>query len=457
MAKSKTFTERISSVFKGAKKESSNVFNYMGWKNGTTTSKFVRDIISNKERKTHEEKLECKKAYRDNALIYSAIRTFKDIIKGDRSRIDTRNDILKKYIEDKFLNTTGFLDAEDVAIEEAITTGDGYIEEVKGETLIEYRPIYNTEDMYIDYDYETDEVKRYIMRVYGVNMKKEGVGTHTIYTPYGIETVIGYELSKESIIHYKFGNDVYGVYGRSPIAPTLNDVDILKKIERAVAIIAMYKAVPKKILMPDSADEEDSFSPGEITQIEDLLRNSTDFENPIIDKRIAELDLSNGGKDVNMQPYIDYLKRKITVAMAPEFLIHGEEVNRATSREQKQTYYLRVAATRRPFEITTTKALREGVNHMLADNKFKKDLIGVFTYEYGDFDIELPQERQERLLQNWNDGAMTLKELRAELDLQEIEGTDVFKWEVTSNDPTMLPAENETKRKSKDTKSEKTN
>ena len=172
----------------------------MYWKNASTSSKFVRDIVTDRIRKTHDEKKECKDAYRDNALVYSSVRTFKDIIKGDASWIDARNEALKKYVEEKFLITSGFYDAEDVAIEEAVVTGDGYVEEVKGEKTIQYKPIYNSEDIYIDYDYETDEVKRYVMRIYGLDQKRKGAQSFTLHTPYGIETVIGIELDKESNI-----------------------------------------------------------------------------------------------------------------------------------------------------------------------------------------------------------------------------------------------------------------
>lgn len=445
------FKEALTAI-RGTKKESGNIYNYLNWSSANMASKFVKDIMTNRIRKTHDEKKECKDAYRSNSLVYSSIRTFKDLIKGDGSYIDSRNESLKKYVEEKFINDSGFLDAEDVAIEEALVTGDGYIEEIKGETTIAYKPIYNSEDIYIDYDYENDEVKSYIMRVYGQDRSKEGVNQYTIITPYGRETIIGYKLPTESIIHYKFGNDVWGVYGRSAIAPTLNDIELLNKIERAVGVIAMYKAIPKKLIMPDSTDEEDRLSGPEIKQIEDLMKNSTDFESPILDRRLATLDLSDGGKDIRLGEYINYLKRKVTVAMAPEFLIHGEEVNRATSREQKQTYYLRVATVRHPFEQMSTKTIREGVNHVLANSKSKQELIGTFSYKYGEFDIELPQERHVRLMSEWNDGAITLKELRAELDLPEIEGADVFKWEVTSTP--ILPGENTNENAGKPTKTE---
>jgi len=238
------------------------------------------------------------------------------------------------------------------------------------------------------------------------------------------------------MVHIKLGNAAWGVYGRSDIAAVLDDLRILETIERSIAVISKYKAVPKKALMIEKRDGETPLNEKELTMLANALKNQSDFENPILNRKLEALDLSSGGADIKMDGYIDYLKRKITVSMAPEFLIHGQEVNRATSREQKQTYFLRIASKRAMIEPTLTKALMSyviGLNNKL--------LIDDFKFKFGEFDVVLPEEEEQRIQDRWQKGLITLKEARQLLGLEELEGTDYFITEL--NQGNMLGNEPE--------------
>lgn len=410
--------------------ESGNLFQYMNGLNGLFSTKFAKDIFENKALKTHDEKRLCKKYYRENSLIYSSIRTKRDLLLGDGRKIITENMTLKTFLQESFLETSNWTFAEEIAIEEAIVTGDGYIERLQGDKTIRYQPIFNSEDIYIDYDYEKQEVKRYIQRIYTKNNSVgKDVKQFTIWTPYGIESIYGYDLGRDNIIHFKRGNDIYGVYGRSDIAPTLNDLRILDVIERSVAVISKYKAIPKFSLSAEDS-EESPLDEDEMTEIRRALQDATDYENAITSRKLSRTDLSYAGKDINLQPYIDYLKRKITISMAPEFLIHGQEVNRATSKEQKQTWFLRISSERYPFEIIATSELTYAVNFL--SSYLNLGPVLKFKYEYGDFDIELPEERHQRIVSDFQSGIMTLQEARNEKEYREIPGTDLFSWELPS-------------------------
>ena len=132
----------------------------------------------------------CKEAYRETALVHASVETMVDLIKGEKNIINTKNLILKKFLEEKHLEESGFNEAEDVCIREAVTTGNGYIELVlnKDGSIRKYLPVFNSEDIYIDYNYETDEVIRYIQKIYlerDMSQKEKSKYSVSIRTPFG--------------------------------------------------------------------------------------------------------------------------------------------------------------------------------------------------------------------------------------------------------------------------------
>ena len=59
--------------------------------------------------------------------------------------------------------------------------------------------------------------------------------------------IYGIPINKEKMIHFKLNIGVTGVYGQSYLASAINDNLILQELERSIAILAKYKAVPRKI------------------------------------------------------------------------------------------------------------------------------------------------------------------------------------------------------------------
>ena len=428
----------IKEIFRNKSSKESNLHDKVTsqvW--GALDSKFARDIFTRKRRTIHEEMELCKEAYRENSLVHTSVETMTDLIKGDGFFIDTKNELLKRQLENKGFLQSGYSEAADVAVREAVITGNGYIEAIRDEkgNIRKFLPFVNSEDIFIDYNYESGKITRYVQRTYlqPTQAKKKPV---SIRTPYGIETVIGNIISPENIIHIKLGNAAWGVYGRSDIVSILDDLRILETIERSIAVIAKYKAIPKKALMIEKREGETPLNEKELIMLAEFLRNQSDYENPILNRKLEALDLSSGGSEIRMEGYIDYLKRKITISMAPEFLIHGQEVNRATSREQKQTYFLRIASKRAMIEPTLTKAL---ISYVMGLNN--KLLIGEFKFKFGEFDVILPEEKEQRVQERWQKGLITLKEARQLLGLEELEGTDYFITEL--NQGNMLGNEPE--------------
>lgn len=425
-------------------KESGNVFDYLARATGGnySTNKFARDIYTRQRLDTHEEKKRCEEAYRENSFIQKGVNTLKNIILGDNPTLKTNAVQIKEFFEDTYYESSGLRDALDIAVQKAITSGDGFIEEVGEGKNIKYCPIFNSEDVYIDYDYQEDKVKRYILKLHQLDKKIEGAETFTLRTPYGIETVYGFELDKDRIIHLRYGISPYGVYGRSSLASALNDIEILDVVERSMAVMSKYKAIPRMLLYND--DQENPLQAEDITNIVETLKTSSDFENPILNKKLESLDLSSGGKEINLQPFIDYLKRKITIILVPEFIIHGENVNRSTSKEQRQEFYLEISAIRKNFQGVLTKALRKSLRPYL---EYFTIADSSFTFEFGEYDIEFPEDKVINITNLWEKGILTLKEVREELGYEQIEGVDIFKWETGSNEPSLFTGENITNEK----------
>jgi hypothetical protein len=67
------------------------------------------------------------------------------------------------------------------------------------------------------------------------------------------EVVYGIPLKKEDLIHFKVGWSRYGYYGRSYLASTINDTEILTQLLKNYAIMARYMAMGKKVfsVLPD--------------------------------------------------------------------------------------------------------------------------------------------------------------------------------------------------------------
>jgi hypothetical protein len=419
-----------------------------GLKGGLLTDAFAEQLFADEKLNTHDEKARCKQVFRESTLIQAASNNLVNAILGDNPHIVSKDEKLENYANNYFLDDTGFRRAEREALSEAVHSGDGYIEVVKNDSgATRFFSIENAEDMFIDWDYETSKERRYILRfnVTEEQAQQMKLKSFTLIQPYGAVTFYGEEYEASKIIRYKFGNDTWGVYGRSPIAAALTDVKILKIMERAVGVIARYKAVPRRILMPDNNTEEGTMTQPEIEAVKNQLQEAGDTKTPFIGKKVSQLETGNGGKDIDLNNYLGHFKRKITIMMTPEFIMFGENSNRATSREQKQVYYLAVSAIRGYFLPTSNKAIFDGLINILATLKDKGVLkinLHSFRYQYGEFAVELPEEKQQRLMDEWNNGLILLSEYRRERNYPDIEDTAVFSWEVKSAPaPTGAPAQ----------------
>lgn len=410
------------------------------------TYKYAQDIYSETYLTIHQEKAKCKRAYRDNTFLQKAVNGFLNIIMGDNPHIQSPNKVLMGY-SNRWLYFSNYLSEARNAIKQALIAGDGYLLKVKGDKgSYKYKNIEESEDMYIDWNYEENRPNRYIKRVYATearakDIKSPDYTTFTLNTPLGTETINGIEYSSDEIIHVKFLENVWGVYGRSPIGSALDDVDILNQMERSAAVIAKYKAIPKKMIFPDTTSEGEIMDDKAVMKVKTVLQNMRDYESPVVGQKFSALNLTDGGQALDLTPYFDYFKRKISIVMSPEFVVHGELVNRATSTEQKQSFFLDVCSVRTEFY----GVIQEGANEGLTASIKTLEDQGVtvpkakFEFVWGEYDVELREGKTLRITSEWNNGMITLNEYREQMgyDLDEDFGP-AYKWELTSSPEAQL-------------------
>ena len=403
--------------------------------------KLAKDIFSEQKLSIHQEKAKCKKAYNSVSFVQTSVNYLLNIIEGEKPQIVSENEVLEKFSK-KWQRFSGWAKARKEAEQEAIITGDGYIRKIKGDKgNIKYKHIENSEDMYIIWNYQENRPERYIQRLYYTQAQARNLNikSYQIKTNFGLKTIFGIEYSPHEIIRFKFMQHVFGIYGRSPLASVLQDVDILRRIERSIAVISMFKAIPQKILTPkQTSDTPAKWNSQQVKMVGEQLKNQTEYENSIVGTPIETVNVTDSGQIVELTGYLDYFKRKISISLSPEFIIHGELVNRSTSIEQKQFFYLSIVSMRDYFLPEVEESLQEGLNASLEVLRERGVKLpnAIFYFEYGEFDIELREEKTKRLLSEWTSGLITLNEYREEMGYEsdELIG-DTYSFDLMASPP----------------------
>ena len=397
--------------------------------------KYAQDIFTAQSLTIHEEKLKCKKAHDSNTFLQAGVSNLVNVIMGDNPGIESKNEVLEEYGE-KWLHFSDYGPESKEAVTQAVITGDGYLRKIKGSLgSFKYLNIENSEDIYIDFDWNTQTVKRYIERMYytTAQAKEMKLESFTITTPRGTETFNGIEYSPDEIVHFRFKRNIWGIYGRGPIASALNDVEIMWSMERAAAVISRYKAVPKKIIFPDTTAEGEVMDDKAVGKVQRVFEGLRDFESPVVGQKFGSLNLTDGGQAFDLSPYFDYFKRKISIVLSPEFIVHGELVNRATSDNQAQFFYLAVCSIRNYFTPTMNHSVHEGMDASLKILEDKQIAIpkARYKWKWGAYDVELRVEKNNRMQKEWNDGVIKLDEYRVAMGYDpDDDYGEAYKWET---------------------------
>lgn len=374
---------------------------------GSWKSKFIADVYGENILYPHDEMEIAKKAYFYNAWIQAAVNSLNDFFVGGEIKISSKDKGTESYLNQKFEETGLKKIFQDFVFKDLINFGNCYSERIKQNgAIINYQYISEPENMYADLD-EKQLIKIWVQRLPEEMMTARGMKFETIkYYGDRRKSIKGIPIPKEKVFHIKMGIASIPIYGRGATCTIVNDVKIMLEVERAMAVIARYKSIPKKLLQIVKANGPKD---GEIIAQE--LNKVGDDENPIIPFELKIDDMSYAGKDLNFQPIIDYLKRKLTVCLAPSFLIHGDETTYAVSKEQRTSFELKAMSNRSTVSYQLKKELK-----MIA--RLENKAIADFDIEFGTYDIGQDDENRNAAVNLWNAGIIKLDEAREIIGLE---------------------------------------
>lgn len=397
-----------------------------GW--GST---FIKNMFGERILTPHEEMETARKIYFYNSLVEAASDGLRDFAFAGDVWIESDNKSLEIFGAN-FLRDSGIRENCEQIFSDLINFGNCYLEPVRLDSkqykqgITHYLHYPYPERVFHDYD-KNGNVTGYIVRV--PNEQYTGAQQHTIrYVGDQMKSVRGYKASKDEFEHIKRKVGTIPSYGRGQLATIVNDAEVMLEVERSMGVIVRNKAIPRKIITSENLGSREQL------KLKSQLNSVKDTENVLLNIPVTVHDLSYAGKELNFTPISDHLKRKLTVHIAPEFLIHGENTNRATSKEQREAFMLRVKSMRSVLKDWIHTQVRKAITGY-------EGLQGTFEVKFGEFDIGEKTESRQLAVDLWVQGLVTLDEARNMLDLEapdeEIQGA--YKWELDP-EPTVQNA-----------------
>ena len=410
------------------------------------------DIYQERMMTPHQMMEEINTAYNTNPIFRSAVDTCADFIYG--------GDIVFKS-DDKFTEERGQAYIKSIGIDnwilqvirETIKCGNGWVEmdfnPVTG-LPTKFYPQADSSRWYINCDEHGDPLKTkkivqdefgkwdqksvenldeyYVQRLTpGIKYNKARWFNLSYYLDQQFRQfrIYGIPINQEKMIHFKLNIGITGVYGQSYLASAINDNLILQELEKSIAILAKYKAVPRKIIQygdkdnPATGEELDDF----IIYLESLQRD----EDPLVNKPIKTDDLSYAGQEINLDYMLSHIRKKLTSGVVPDFLTgFGTDVNRSTAQVQLISYILSIYSKRKAFLTTLEEVL---INPWL-----EKEKLEVGHLEFNELDFETKAEKTSRVMQLWTSNLETLNDCLDELGKNKIgEEGEVYyvEWQNT--------------------------
>jgi hypothetical protein len=376
----------------------------------------------------HEEMEKCVKMYDNNTLVQSAVNTMKEFIKGGEITVDSKDIITKKRAQ-YYMDSLNVDEWIDEVIENCIKTGNAYaeIDWQDAQWKIPYKiyPIADSSRIYINcneygqpitkkvvefdpitkrqttYD-KPNEEEYYIQRI-NENIRNPNAKyyqlSYNIGSSYQTKRIYGIPINKRKMIHFRLNLGNTGMYGRAYIASALDDEEILKQIERSIAIIAKYKAVPRDIIT--YGDKENPSTDDEMNEFIIYLESLEKGESAITNKPIQRQSLSWAGQDINLDYMIKHVNKKLIAGIAPDFMMGlGDQVNKATAQISLISYILAIYSKRHLFLKPLEKYL---LKPFLA-----REGLEPATLKFGELDFETKSEKTNRVGAMWTQNVITL-------------------------------------------------
>lgn len=430
----KGFLERIGVVSKGKhtellkenkllKENLQNQINAIAERFGKSTwgNKFLTNIYKDQILYPHDEMQRASKAFNYNSYVFRASKTRANFMTGGEIRVAGASQIwadkVNKIIQESRLSYCISEVGEDL-----IVSGNSYLEKIrKSGKIIAYLHIPKPEYIYVQVD-DNDEIEYYVQEIKESNYSS---AKHFEIKYYGDikKAVRGIRLEKDDVMRLTLGTATIPIYGRGAVCTLVNDIEVVWEIERAMAVIARYKAIPKKFLSPKTENTNPQLAEWLSNQISSL----SDFENPISPYPLDVQDLSYSGSDLNIQPMLDYMKKKLTVPLAPSFLMHGEETNYAVSHDQKASFELEIRSERNDL----AQQLKPHIDELILSHGMA---LQEYEIEFGEYDLGQTEVERKATIENFNAGLITLNEAREILGYDaDKEKGDMYAYELRSD------------------------
>lgn len=400
-------------------------------------SGFLSDIYNEELKTPHQEMRRIREMIMTNAFVQTALGTVADLLLGKYQKPVSEDEATQEYFQEKFVPNTNIKRTMKVTAEDFIGYGNYYFEKRRGKKTgipKKFSAIAHPERMWRDI--QSGNTQRYILEIPSQLANKDDLKKYQVgYGRYKRRGIYGIEYDKDKIGDGRMGQGDYKHYGRSPLASALSDHKILKEIERSMAVFSRFKSVPKKIMSLKGNDGQ-PLSSAEFNQTLQDWNQLSDFDNFVTNGKQFDIeDMDYAGNQVNFENMINYLKRKITSVLGPEFYFHGENTTHAVSNSQQTTFYLRIQSWRDQYLEAWDECLKEVAR--------KEGLSDDIHWELGPFDFETDKEKREKAIKAWEAGAITNNEARELLGLDPAEDEEVgraYKWDVQDQQP-MQPVQ----------------
>jgi SPP1 gp7 family putative phage head morphogenesis protein len=259
----------------------------------------------------------------------------------------------------------------------------------------------------------------YIFRKYGdMNIKLFRI----TYVKNGIawqETVYGVPLKKDDLIHFKVGWSRYGFYGRSYLASTINDTEILTQLLKNYAIMARYMAMGKKVfsVLPDDGE---TIPLDELDNITNILNTPEDEEHIVINRKLNVNDMAPTQVNEFSGP-LEFVRKDMTSGVLPNFMTPwADSVTFASSNNAKVPFELSLENKRLRYIDMLNKNILE---HVRKQNPKLKDA----TFEFGEVTLDNSAEIMSGMLQLYNSDLITMNQMLKKADLPVVQNGDIYK------------------------------
>lgn len=402
-----------------------------GMRSDLRSGEFISDIYNEETSTPHAEMRATQKAYRTHSFVATASKLVINSLFGREVTVECEDSKTKRFHEKNTLPK--LMEPLREAAEGYVVSGNGYVHKQRiSDKVVNFEAISRPEKMWIDYTKGFKPVSYVLEQPRSINKENTDVDIKDYEVAYfdRKRRVHGVKYMPGEIIHFKQGTSHLPVYGRSTLASSLDDLKILRELLRDMAIIARYKAIPKKLWkLSRGKDGQHQVSNAQEEEFRKYINSLGDWENPVLGSINADVeDLTHKQTIEMIEPLTRMLTQNVTNTLGPNFYLNGDVTNYAVAKEQKNVFFLTIESMRDDF--------RKQINDVLREVSEQRGLSTDVSISFGDFDFPTREDRVKEATAAFTAGGLTINEYREELELEPVPETseggvgDLFSWDV---------------------------